>query len=91
MKTITAHITNLGKILNKTEDPKLKNLLETAITFLQRAHANPKIKNKSTPGNLINVQEYPIQDVVKYCSDLIPTGKPEWQVLAERNGWAPKI
>lgn len=24
-----------------------------------------------------------------YCHDKVKEGKPEWQVLAERNGWGP--
>lgn len=90
MKTVTTHITSLGKIMKKTEDQKLRTLLESVITSLQRAHANPRVKNKSTPGSLINAQEHTIVSLIKYCSDFITAKKPEWQVLAERNGWAPK-
>jgi hypothetical protein len=76
--------------MNKTEDQQLKTLLGSVITSLQRAHANPNVKGKSTPGNLYNATEPAIQQVIKYCENLIGNQKPEWQVLAERHGWGPK-
>jgi len=90
MKTVASHITSLGKIMNKTEDAQLKQLLGNVITRLQCSHANPKVKGKSTPGNLYNNKDLHIESLIKYCESIIPTRRPEWQVLAERNGWAPK-
>ncbi|CEP34823.1 MULTISPECIES: hypothetical protein [unclassified Halomonas] len=90
METVASHIKSLGKIMNKTEDAKLKQLLGKVITKLQTSHANPKVKGKSTPGNLYNVKDLHIESLIKYCENIIPTKRPEWQILAERNGWAPK-
>lgn len=90
IKTLASHITALGKIMNKTEDPQLRKLLGDVITSLQRTHANPRAKNKSTPGSLINAQDVGIQKLIAYCQGFVTARKPEWQVLAEHNGWAPK-
>ncbi len=91
MKTIASHIKCLGKIMNKTEDTQLATLLGNAITRSQASHADPRVKNKSTPGSLYNSTDSQIQILIKYCESIIPTKRPEWQVLAERNGWVPKV
>ncbi|SSO18376.1 Uncharacterised protein [Acinetobacter nosocomialis] len=36
LKTISSHIINLGTIMNKSEDQKLKELLAALITDLQK-------------------------------------------------------
>lgn len=91
LRTVASHITNLGKVMNKSEDQQLKTLLDKVITSLQRAHASPNVKGKSTPGNLYNAADLGIKNLINYCESAIGTKKPEWQILAERNGWAPKM
>lgn len=90
IRTVSSHITNLGKVMNKTEDQQLKSLLGNVVTSLQNAHANPNVKGKSTPGSLYNATDIGIKQVIQYCESLIVAKKPEWQVLAERHGWGPK-
>jgi len=90
MRTVASHITNLGKVMNKTEDQQLNTLLGNVVISLQRAHANPNVKGKSTPGNLYNATDAAIKKLIQYCEGFIAEKKPEWQVLAERHGWAPK-
>lgn len=89
LETIATHIKKLGVILNKTEDSQLQTLIQNTVTLLQRSHANPRVKGKSTPGNLYNAQQAPIKALIQYCEQFIKKNKPEWQVLAERNGWTP--
>lgn len=50
LETPATHIKKLGIILNKTEDSKLKTLIQKTLTLLQQDHANPNVKGKSTPG-----------------------------------------
>ena len=90
LKSIAAHITSLGKIMNKTEDPQLQKLLVEVIMELQRTHIRPDFKYKSTPLNLINGKSNVIRELIDYCMNFITAKKPEWQVLAERHGWVPK-
>lgn len=88
-KTVSAHITNLSKISIETEDPQLKLLLTGAIAELQQIYLNPQFQPKSTPVNLINSKERNLKQLKAYCSQFIAVKKPEWQVLAEQNGWTP--
>lgn len=91
LKTISSHIKNLGTIMNKSEDQELKKLLAALIMDLQKMHVRPNFRYKSTPLNLINGKNSEIEDLVNYCKKFIIQQKPEWQVLAERNGWSPKL
>lgn len=89
LQTPATHIKKLGVILNKTEDSKLRTLIQSTLTLLQQRHADPRVKGKSTPGNLYNAPHTPIKALIQYCEQFIKKNKPEWQVLAERNGWIP--
>ncbi|AUT76104.1 hypothetical protein C2L64_44570 [Paraburkholderia hospita] len=91
---MTAHITNLGKIQAKTEDGQLAALLGKVVTGLQHTHRNAvasklKVKGLTTPGNLYDLADPEIKQLIHYCNTLIPAKKPEWQVIAERHGWTP--
>ncbi|RXN73437.1 hypothetical protein D0Z62_06375 [Providencia rettgeri] len=72
-----------------TEDHELKVLIGDSITLLQRSHSNPKVKGKSTPGNLYNTSQPLIKKLIEYCEKFIQAKQPEWQVLALRHGWMP--
>lgn len=89
-RTLTAHITNLIKLQNKTEDETLKRLLGNVVGQLQAAHKSPKILGKTTPGAIVNFKNAGVPELVVYCKKTIGTQKPEWQIEAERHGWAPK-
>ncbi|HFE9906540.1 TPA: hypothetical protein ACGA4X_001516 [Acinetobacter baumannii] len=91
LKTISSHIKNLGTIMNKSKDQKLKELLAVLIMDLQKMYVRPNFRYKSTPLNLINGHNSEITELVNYCKKFIIQNKPEWQVLAERNGWIPKV
>lgn len=91
LKTISSHIKRLGALMNTTEDQQLKKLLAALIMDLQKMHVRPNFRYKSTPLNLINGQNSEIENLINYCKTFIIQQKPEWQVLAERNGWTPKL
>lgn len=88
-KTIAAHIKALGKVRAKTEDDVLLGKIDKAIDSLQRAHVNAK-KGKSTPTCLDKATDLAVKDLIDHCKNAVASEKPEWQVIAERNGWAPK-
>jgi hypothetical protein len=90
VKTIASHITGFGKILNTTEDPTLQQLIDRVIKMLQKLHADPTAKGKSTSQSLQAVRSTSLRALIEYCSNHTKAKKPEWQVLAEKNGWAPK-
>lgn len=87
-KTIATHITALGKLRLKTEDAMLVNGIDSVISQLQLAHN--QVKSKSTPVSVEKANIRAANALVTYCKKVIGTMKPEWQVLAERNGWGPK-
>lgn len=88
-KSVSSHITSLGKIKVETEDTFLKQGLGNVITELQALYANPKNKNKSLPISLEKGTSSDIQKLIEYTKQAIGYKKPEWQILAERNGWQP--
>lgn len=88
-KTIASHITALGKVRAKTEDQVLLGKIDAAIASLQNAHAKAK-KGKSTPTCLDKATDSSVKALVEHCQKAVANKKPEWQVIAERNGWAPK-
>lgn len=83
---MAAHITSLGKIMNKTEDTRLQKLLAEVIIKLQRTHIRTDFKYKSTSLNLINGKSNTIRELIDYCMTFIAAQKLEWQVLAKRRG-----
>ncbi|MBW3478436.1 hypothetical protein [Hafnia alvei] len=75
LQTPTTHIKKLGVILTKTEDSKLYSLIQNTLTFLQQRHANPRIKGKSTPGDLYNNPFAPIKALIQYCEQFTKKNK----------------
>lgn len=93
-RTLSAHITKLGNMVAKTEDQQLVNLLNKVVLGLRTMHANAtaakvKVKGLSTPGNIYDMPGTEIKSLIQYCESIIVSRKPEWQILAERHGWAP--
>jgi hypothetical protein len=87
VKTLSSHMTALGKIRADSEDDALNGVIDNLIRELQYAHANSK--NKSTPTSLAAGTSSEVQAIIGYCKKAIGTKKPEWQILAERHGWNP--
>ncbi|MCU7976438.1 hypothetical protein L5M43_14445 [Shewanella sp. SW36] len=87
--TVASLITKLGKVKAVTEDKELIKCLFNVITELQKYHVISI--NKSTPICLMHSTDASIINLIQYCQQLIGNQKPEWQVIAERNNWGPKI
>lgn len=86
VKTISGHMISLGKIRATSEDEELNFYIEALVLALQFHHQ--KSKAKSTPTSLTF---NPLQETIRlldYCDYHNQSKKPEWQVLAERNGWS---
>ena len=67
-------INRLNRIASRTEDKKLEFLAAAAIEALARGYAD-------VPERL--------DRIAKYCLGAIHATKPQWQILAEQNGWVP--
>lgn len=88
VKTLKSHMESLGKILATSEDDHLRALIAQVVFALQ--HQLQHSTSKSIPTSLMF---YPVPQTIQlfdYCKFHNHHKKPEWQVLAERNGWAPK-
>ena len=87
VKTLKSHMESLGKILATSEDDQLRALISQVVWALQ--HQLQHSTSKSIPTSLMF---YPVPQTIQlleYCKSQTRHKKPEWQVLAERNGWAP--
>lgn len=87
VKTVSSHMSALGKIRNATEDMSSKQLIDAVINELQRLHLHSK--SKSTPLSLEKATASEVVNLITYCKAAVGSKKPEWQILAERNGWTP--
>jgi len=86
-KTLASHIKALGKIKCEAEDEELILNITLVIDQLQIAHITSK--NKSTPISLDRASDRKLIKLRGYCKAVIKSTKPEWQVMAEKNGWIP--
>ncbi len=87
IKTAASHLTALGKVRATSEDKNLVQAIDALVRELQSSHAGSK--NKSTPFAL-EASTAPVAiNLIRYCNQAIGSKKPEWQILAERNGWTP--
>lgn len=78
---------NLVKFYYETEDELLKQLLWKYYEAIREVSSLAKRCLPSAVSECIkNAMPYK-QELMKYCESALASGKPEWQVIAERNGW----
>lgn len=87
VKTLKSHMESLGKVMALSEDGQLTQLISQVIWGLQYQFQNST--SKSMPTSLLFHPIPPTIQMVEYCKQQMRFKKPEWQVLAERNGWLP--
>jgi len=87
VKTSSKHLTEIAKIVNKTEDDELKKLLMPVISALTEYSTSAPAQVKNQPRNFISGK--PFDAVYRYCLPKIQARTPEWQVIARREGWTP--
>ena len=93
MKPLKSHITAIGKIRGTTEDKVLVVKIDSAVKAMTSMLGLPLIlpgKNKTIPMILENAPDKNIHSLIEYCEMNISGKKPEWQILAEQNGWTPE-
>lgn len=87
VKTIPKHMAALGMIRIESEDQRFTSLVEDLLNalyfFLQQG------SSKSTPLALDLVPTPHAWELLVYCQGYKTQKKPEWQVIAEREGWQP--
>lgn len=87
VKTMTSHMTALGKLMAITEDFHLRNLIANLVQALQYQYENSTAK--STPTSLMFFPIPQTMQLLEYCRHQNRLKKAEWQVIAESEGWTP--
>ncbi|MGD1083013.1 MAG: hypothetical protein ABR881_32265 [Candidatus Sulfotelmatobacter sp.] len=90
--TLPTIINKLNRVLIATEDAELKKFIEPVVARTDKAL-------RDLPGGKKNVRVSlrqqltvePFKAAVEYCQKCIDSAKPQWQIIAERHGWTPKI
>ena len=87
IRTISAHLGALGKIMALTEDRQLYDLIQYLVFNLQ--YQMQHSVGRQIPISLMSFPSQQVVQLVEYCKYQKQGKKEEWQVLAERNGWSP--
>ena len=87
VRTVSLHMSALGKFMADTEDHQLYNSIQNAIFDLQFQMRN--CIGRPIPTSLMFAPTPALVQLVNYCAFHKQAKKPEWQVLAERHGWSP--
>ena len=87
VKTMTSHMTSLGKLMASSGDVNLCNLIANVVMTLQYQYENSN--SRSTPTSLLFLPTPQTMQLLDYCKHQNRMRKAEWQVIAEQNGWRP--
>ncbi|NQX98611.1 MAG: hypothetical protein HRT73_12145 [Flavobacteriales bacterium] len=89
-KTLAKHVKDLESIKKDSVDEILVKGLQYAIKELRKEHARPGGKSVLFTIEMIHPNlSSPSRSLLNSCKKLIPKNKPEWQIIAEREGWTP--
>ena len=89
VKSLPSHMVALGKIRVESEDHQLIYWIDQLLAALHYHHLQSGWK--TTPVSLALVRIQQTDNVLSYCMAYKTQKKPEWQVVAERNGWRPPV
>lgn len=79
----------LIKIKLSTEDEKVHNYIDNLIVHINEAkRLHYKRLYTSSSKEFKKIKELN-DEIAEYCDKMLSKGKPEWMILAERNGWTP--
>jgi len=87
VKSLTSHMTSLGRLMALSEDGHLCYLIASVVQGLRYQYEHSTAK--ATPTSLMFFPMQQTIQLVEYCKYQTRMKKPEWQVLAEQNGWTP--
>lgn len=87
LTSLSGHYNNLVTIMHTTEDEELRGLIGAYIEFLPKIEKYAKAKMSINTQSLVNDSKPYKVDLYNYCGQMVKLCKPEWQIIAERNGW----
>ncbi|RJF96922.1 hypothetical protein D3870_21380 [Noviherbaspirillum cavernae] len=79
LATVTSIRNKLSKVRARTEDQRLAGLLDTAIRLLDTSGVRATFT--------LNLTKPEYGKLHAYCKAVVDSIKPQWQIVAERNGW----
>lgn len=89
-KTLTKHVKDLETIKVESVDDNLIIGIKNAIQEVAKIHSRSKLKSGLVSFDNINLSsQSEILKLLNFCKQQISVSKPEWQIVAERNGWKP--
>lgn len=86
-KAIPKHMATLGALRIEAEDLRLISLIEGVLRVLHFSLENGSSKTTPLPLDLVPTPQ--AWELLGYCQSYKTIKKPEWQVVAEVNGWRP--
>lgn len=89
--SLVAQHNNMMKMFYQTEDSVLKEYLHNYCKGLSEANRCNKQKLYQKASDIISNNIPNKVVLMQYCEQMVNSKKPEWQILAERNGWKPPI
>ena len=87
--SLTTQHNNLMKLYYQTEDTLLKERLRSYCKEITKADRCNKDKMHLAAKNIISNNIHNKISLINYCEQMVMSEKPEWQIMAERNGWTP--
>ncbi|WP_125470203.1 hypothetical protein [Achromobacter aegrifaciens] len=78
----------LIKIQMEAEDSALHTHLAAAVETLRSSRYVDGVDPRSS-GEILDLEHAHWKPLRQYCEQSLASGKPEWQLIAERNGWRP--
>ena len=88
--TISTIHNNLNSVFVKTEDQKLKKLLNELLKELVNYESVLEKKKLASNKHHLDLTKEPFKSLISYCEDCIESEKPQWQIIAEQHGWSKK-
>lgn len=85
---VSGFANKLAKIWAQTEDSELRVRVHEVCEHLKTAALSMPKKNQSLKSSL-RITNPPYKALAEYCVACINLRRPQWQLLAERNGWTP--
>lgn len=87
--TLKSKHNNLMKLFYSTEDTYLKYYLHKHCKCIKQALHYIQNGTLEQIEDAIDSSFHYVEELGRYCNQMIECEKPEWQIIAERNGWGP--
>lgn len=84
--TVESRITQLNKVFCASEDDFLKRQMWSVLDMLRYIALNMP---KRVQPKVLDLSDPRVGALIHYCANGLTSAKPQWQIIAESNGWRP--